>query len=297
MLACSHQSGDCTARFQMQLHPVHRGANQPERTLQLLRAPSTTLSAVGGRLTSLDINFHSLTDITSTIADLSGVFHRFFMAATNLIAIRLCFPIKVPLDLELEVLFHHIRWKPLRTLSIQGWRLHASEIIALVRRHSRQLHHFCLAGIYLREGTSQWHDVLTVLRDEMEQLERVDLRELDYASNFDARATTTGVEVFDNHYHTTTTAGGLPSSVAVAASTASTDAHSTPETTSLPGLSVQNTYKPGSAHDSSLERLRHIPITELGDNVSSVQADQLPFWEAWALSGSRRGFRNGQCGS
>lgn len=261
----------------------------PEATLQLLRAPSTTLAAVGGRLTSLDINFHSTTDITSTMADLSSVFHRFFMAAKNLIAIHLGFPIKMPLDLELEALFHHIRWKTLRTLSVQGWRLSASEIIALARRHRRQLRDFRLTGIYLRTGT-KWHDVLCVLRDEMEQLERVDLREIDYATNFDDIATTSGVEVFDNH-------STAASCLTVAAGTSPADSRSTPDTY-LPGLMLGGAhYIPAYADISSLEKLRSLPAAELGDNGTHVQADQLPLWEAWVLSGSQRVFRNGHCSS
>ncbi|OQE87059.1 hypothetical protein PENNAL_c0020G00111 [Penicillium nalgiovense] len=260
----------------------------PEATLQLLHAPSTTLAAMGGRLTSLDINFHSTTDITTTMADLSGVFHRFFVAATNLIAIHIGFLSKTPLDLDLELLFHHIRWKTLRKLSIQGWRLSADEIIALARRHSAQLRDFRLLGVYLRPG-GLWSGVLTVLHEEMEQLERLILKDIDYAAHFDSVAVPNGVEVFDDY-----PAGPVPSSLTVAAGTSS--AVQSPTTTSLEsdGIPALLRERRLPLRRTSLERLRALSSEDLGDDGVHVLHEQMPLWEAWVLSAPHRVKRNGQ---
>ncbi|KAJ5610585.1 hypothetical protein N7510_007304 [Penicillium lagena] len=270
----------------------------PEATLRLLRAPSTTLTALGGRLTSLDINFHATTDITTTMADLSGVFHRFFGAAKNLIAIHLGFPNKTPLDLDLEALFHHIRWKTLRTLSLQGWRLDSDEIIALARRHRHQLRSFRLAGIYLRPG-GRWRDVLSMLRTEMEQLDRLDLRDIDYTSHFDALATASGVEVFDDPE--TGTDGGirpalpelLPplSSLTLAARASPHSTEFLPDRDLAPTPTTTTLYaqhrRTSSTEILSLEKLRAMSADDVGDDGSHVRRDQLALWEAWVLSTSQ----------
>ncbi|KAJ5964311.1 uncharacterized protein N7479_004187 [Penicillium vulpinum] len=260
----------------------------PEATLQLLRTPSTTLAAMGGRLTSLDINFHSATDITTTMAHLSSVFRRFFIAAKNLIAIHIGFLSKTPLDLDLELLFHHIRWKTLRKLSIQGWRLGADEIIALARRHSAQLRDFRLVSIYLRPG-GLWRDVLAVLREEMEQLERLVLKDIDYAAHFDSVAISNGVEVFDDYL-----AGPVPSSLTVAAGTSS--GLQSPTTTPIVPNSLPHLVKGRRLplRRTSLERLRALSSEDLGDDGVHVLREQMPLWEAWVLSAPHQVKRNGR---
>ncbi|KAJ5859334.1 hypothetical protein N7534_004611 [Penicillium rubens] len=260
----------------------------PEATLQLLHAPSTTLAAMGGRLTSLDINFHSATDITTTMADLSGVFHRFFIAAKNLIAIHIGFLSKTPLDLDLELLFHHIRWKTLRKLSIQGWRLSADEIVALARRHSAQLRDFRLLGVYLRPG-GLWRDVLVVLREEMEQLEWLVLKDIDYAAHFDSASVSNGVEVFDDY-----PAGPVPSSLTVAAGTSSAVHSPTTAPLASDGLPDLVAGRRLPLRRTSLGRLRALSSEDLGDDGVHVLREQMPLWEAWVLSAPHRVKRNGQ---
>ncbi|KAJ5734468.1 hypothetical protein N7493_003254 [Penicillium malachiteum] len=211
----------------------------PEATLQLLRAPSTTLAAMGNRLTSLDINFHSHSDITATMSDLS------------------------------KSIFHNIRWKTLRTLSLQGWRLDADEIISLVRRHRRQLCDFRLIAVYLRPR-GRWKDVLYVLRNEMERLDRLELREIDYAEHFDALARVDGIEVFDRPL--------------------SPPALSFSDQAFFSGIGLGSAVP--IAHGrripmqrTSLERLRHLSKDDLGDSGIAVQSEQVQFWAAWVLSG------------
>jgi hypothetical protein len=261
----------------------------PEATLQLLKAPSTTLAAMGSRLSSLDINFHAHIDITTTMSDLSPVFHRFFTEAKNLVAIHIGFPTKIPLNLDLETIFHGIRWKTLRTLSLQGWRLGADEIITLARRHRHQLREFRLYAIYLRDG-GRWRDVLCMLRAEMERLARLDLREIDYAANFDALGIDSGVEIFDPH-----PTGPISSSVSVATGT------SPPEAPLLATFGTNGHHRalvPGDRR-RSWEKVRGLGVEELGDDGIRVYRDQVHLWEAWVLSGLRGTVENGNshCGS
>ncbi|KAJ5891613.1 uncharacterized protein N7473_007841 [Penicillium subrubescens] len=260
----------------------------PEATLQLLEAPSTTLAAMGSRLTSLDINFHAHVDITATMSDLSPVFNRFFTEAKNLVAIHIGFPAKAPLNLNLEAIFHGIRWKTLRTLSLQGWRLSADEIISLARRHRHHLLELRLYAVYLRSG-SHWSDVLCMLRAEMERLARLDLREIDYAANFDALAIDSGVEIYDPH-----PVGPVSSSVSVAAGT------SPPERPLLPAFGTNgHGHHPALASGGrlsrrrSLEKVRSLTVEELGDDGMRVHRDQVHLWEAWVLSGMQREMQNG----
>ncbi|KAJ5895150.1 hypothetical protein N7495_006841 [Penicillium taxi] len=229
----------------------------PEATLQLLRAPPTTFTAIGSRLTSLDINFHSHTDITATMSDLSGVFRRVFTEAQNLVTIKIGFPPKSPLNLALEAIFHNISWKTLRTLGLKGWRLHAEEIISLARRHRSQLRDLRLNAVYVRPG-GRWIDVLSVLRVEMKQLNHLDLTDIDYSGNFDAVFLTSGVEVFDD-----------PLSI-------------TPISSSLSNATSAFPPQP-----DLLDKVRDLATVDLGDNGLHVHRDQGHLWEAWVLSGLR----------
>ncbi|KAJ5128816.1 hypothetical protein N7448_002529, partial [Penicillium atrosanguineum] len=260
----------------------------PEATLQLLNAPSTTLAAMGSRLTSLDITFHSSTDISSTMSDLSDVFGRFFAEAKNLVSIHIGFPPKSPLDLDLEAIFHETRWKTLRTLSLQGWRLADHEIISLARRHRRMLREIRFCAVYLRPG-GRWGDILAVLREDMESLERAELREIDYAENFDLLASGSGVEVFDVPVDAQL-GTILSSSLSVAAGT--------------PPLEMRHALgaePPGAfrgrvsvpLRPENLEKLRALTVQDLDDDGVRVQREQVGLWEAWVHSGLSR-VSNGQ---
>ncbi|KAA8648982.1 F-box domain protein [Aspergillus tanneri] len=256
----------------------------PEATARLLQAPTTTLSALGARLTSLDVTFHSRTDMTTSMETLSHVFYEFFQATKNLTALHLGFPANLPLDLSLERIFHRMQWKRLRTLSIQGWRLGSDEIISLIRRHRRPLRDLRLASVYLRTG-SRWRDILSVLRDEMDLLERIDLREINYAAHFDAD------QPMNGHGHGGGGGDGIPSPDAPILSVVAQ-----PTADPLPSATALNTdylsFAPRgntrrSFSDATLEKLRLLTVDDLGDNGVSVRRGQQIFWEAWVLSSSR----------
>lgn len=246
----------------------------PEATLQLLQAPSTTLAAMGPRLTSLDITFHSSVDISPTMSDLSDVFYNFFREAKNLVAIHMGFPTKHPISLPLNSIFHNIRWKTLRSLTLQGWRLTSEDLISLIRRHHRQLRDLNLSSIYLQSG--KWSSVLNVLRHEMDHLDHLQLREIDYAAHFDEISFATGVEVFDPI--------PLPpsSSSSVSVATGPSPPSSPDLVPSLPVALLR--YHRVSHRRDTLEKVWGLSVDELGDDGIHVRPDQEWFWEAWVLA-------------
>ncbi|KAL2827436.1 hypothetical protein BDW59DRAFT_57572 [Aspergillus cavernicola] len=276
----------------------------PEATVRLLQTPSATLSALGARLACLDVTFHSKMDLTSHMKLLSQAFHDFLLAAKNLTAIHLGFATAAPLDLPLEQIFHHIQWKRLRTLSIQGWRVTSQELIALISRHSRQLRDIRLTSIFLHEG-SRWRDVLSVLHDDMDEVEQIDLREINYVKHFDAVSAPNGsLNGHGNGYgigngngngNGTGSAGfypPLPLSIIVNHNT-SPNSPSPPSPQPSFHQAVLNTdylsfalrgHTRRSFSPSTLESLRTLTADDLRDDGITVSYDQRLFWEAWVLS-------------
>ncbi|PYI04052.1 F-box domain protein [Aspergillus sclerotiicarbonarius CBS 121057] len=245
----------------------------PEATVRLLQAPSTSLSALGARLTSLDVTFHSAANLSAYMETLSSVFYNFFLAAKNLTVIHLGFPAIAPLDLALEQIFHHLQWKSLRTLSIQGWRLGSEEIIALIRRHRRQLRDIRLTNIYIRPG-GRWRDVLSVLHDDMDHLNHIDLRGIDYTSHFDANT------------NTSPTGHGTGSSQTP---TLAIVVQPTPNLPPRKAVLNMDYYLPASRSYLNMtpEQLRARTADDLEDDGVSVKYDQSDFWKAWVLASQR----------
>lgn len=242
----------------------------PDAALNILHAPTSTLSAVGSRLTSLEINFHSTTDLATSMRTLSRSFHTFFSFTSNLTALHLGFPACIPLNLRLEQIFHRIHWKRLRTLSIQGWRLHSHEIISLVRQYSRNLQNLRLLNIYLKDG-ERWADVITVLHDEMEQLERIDLREIDY-ENGPYFNTTTSIDPDPVLSTPPTTPRRQPNPAIIADDLFTFSQQPSPLRSLLPGF---------------LEKLRSFSAGDIEDDGVIVTLDQRIFWTLWILAGPR----------
>ncbi|KAL2814316.1 hypothetical protein BJX63DRAFT_202730 [Aspergillus granulosus] len=276
----------------------------PEATGRLVHTPSATLSALGARLACLDVTFHSKFDLTSHMEALSDVFHDFFLAAKNLTIIHLGFETPVPLDLPLDQIFHRTQWKKLRTLSIQGWRLGSEEIIALIRRHRRQLRDVRLVNIYLRDG-SVWRDVLSVLHDEMDEVERIDLRGINYASHLDSPSASNGVNGHgtgigngNGNGHGSGSAGfhhpPLPLSVIVNHNTTSNSPILPASPPSVREAVLNSDFLPygsrGHTRNSSvydLETLKKYSVDVLEDNGIHVGHRQISLWEAWVLASPR----------
>ena len=143
-----------------------------------------TVSLLASRLTCLELHFDDGLDLNERMRELSYVFKIVFSAAKNLQALHIGFPSRLPINLRLEDIFHNVQWEKLRAFGIQAWRLDASEIINLARRHSRTLRGLRLRDVHLKEG-SMWKDVLAMLRAEMELLDWVSLRRVDYSKHFD----------------------------------------------------------------------------------------------------------------
>jgi len=156
-----------------------------------------TLTTLAQGLTSLELHFDDGTDLDKRILDLSALFKTVFMAAENMQSIHLGFPSHRPLSLRLEDLFHHVKWERLSAFGIQGWKLDAKEIIALVGRHRERLRGLRLRDVLLNDG-SMWKDVLGFLRNDMVRLDWVSLRRIDYAKHFDEQWAVAGAEVPDD---------------------------------------------------------------------------------------------------
>ena len=139
---------------------------------------------LSSRLTCLELHFDDGLNLDEKMRAISDLFLAIFSAAKNLQALHIGFPSHSPLGLGLEEVFHNVQWEKLRAFGIQSWRLDAEEIISLARRHSRTLRGLRLRDVLLKDG-SMWRDVLTMLREEMELLDWVSLRRVDYSKQFD----------------------------------------------------------------------------------------------------------------
>ncbi|KAL9633562.1 MAG: hypothetical protein Q9164_004629 [Protoblastenia rupestris] len=144
----------------------------------------TMLARLASGLTCLELHFDGGPELVERMTELSGQARIVLLAAKKLQAIHVGFPSRTPLDLRLETMFHNIRWENLRAFGIQAWRLDALEIIRIVRRHKLTLRGLRLRDVQLKPG-SKWKDVLSVLRSEMDQLDWVSLRRIDYSEHFD----------------------------------------------------------------------------------------------------------------
>ncbi|KAL8871744.1 MAG: hypothetical protein Q9174_002493 [Haloplaca sp. 1 TL-2023] len=143
-----------------------------------------TVSQLASQLTCLELHFDDAEALNERMRAASGLFKTVFLASKNLQAVHVGFPSRSPLDLRLEEIFHSVHWEKLRAFGIQAWRLEANEIIQLARRHRDTLRGLRLRDVQMREG-SMWKNVLEMLRTEMQQLDWVSLRRVDYSKHFD----------------------------------------------------------------------------------------------------------------
>ncbi|KAL1961083.1 hypothetical protein VTO42DRAFT_4971 [Malbranchea cinnamomea] len=157
-----------------------------QAALSLRYTPQPVVSELARKLTCLEIHFDAARHVNAEMRELSDVFHNLFTSARNMEAVHLGFPSRLPLDLRLEDVFHNVHWTRLRAFGIQAWRLDADEIINFASRHRRTLRGLRLRDVLLKEG-SMWKDVLAFLHDEMENLEWVSLRRIDYSNAFDEK--------------------------------------------------------------------------------------------------------------
>ena len=185
--ACYHATKTLMEALMQAESPFSRFSGpmmNPRSMLAVQRKIPQIVTPLASRLTCLELHFEDGGDLSNRIFELSGVFKEAFTAANNLQAVHIGFPSRTPVDLRLESLFHNIKWEKLRAFGIQAWHLDADEVIDLARRHSKTLRGLRLRDVLLKEG-SNWSDVLFMLRREMEQLDWVSLRRIDYSNHFE----------------------------------------------------------------------------------------------------------------
>lgn len=145
-----------------------------------------------------------------------------------------------------------------------------------------------LGAVYLRRG-GRWGNVLAVLRGEMERLERVELKEIDYEEHFDLLATGSGVEVYDVPLDAQLDTL-LSSSLSVATGTPLPRAR---HALGAEPSGVSRGVVSAPLRSGDLEKLLTLTIRDLDDDGVRVQREQVGLWEAWVHSGLSR-VSNGQ---
>ncbi|TID23003.1 f-box domain-containing protein [Venturia nashicola] len=169
----------------------------PQSALNL--AQPNSLVNLATQLTCIELHFDDgfELELDPFMKHLSPLFKTVFEAAKRLEAVHVGFPAHRPLTLNLEDLFHNVKWDKLIAFGIQGWKLDADEIKKLALRHRFTLKGLRLRDVLLKDG-SLWKDVLGFLHDNMTRLDWVSLRRIGYAVQFDEQWANTGAEIPDD---------------------------------------------------------------------------------------------------
>ncbi|GFF65702.1 hypothetical protein IFM47457_01127 [Aspergillus lentulus] len=256
--------------------------------IRLLQTPPMMFSALGERLLSLDITFQSYTGMATAMSKVSSVFHDFFRAARNLTAVHFGVPGNGSVFLPVKQMFHRVQWKRLQTVSLQGWCLDADDIITIVLQHKRQIRDIRLINVHLRDG--RWRDVLACLCEETEQLERIDLREIDYVRRTQSADHTNG----SSSRHSNGNGAGVSIIEAIPALSLVSNLPSGPPQPvtfddDYMSLAPRGTLR-RSIPKATMQKLRTLTVDELGDDGLAVKREQIFLWEAWVLSSSQMSF-------
>ena len=185
--ACTHAVRTVVEGLAFARSPVSRFSGpmmNARSALAFQRKVPSDIGMLADRLTCLELHFEDGPDLDGHMEQLSSAFKQVFSKARNMQAVHVGFPSRRPLKIGLEKIFHEVQWEKLRAFGVQAWQLDADEIISLARRHRRTLRGLRLRDVQLKDG-SLWKNVLQMLREEMELLEWVSLRRIDYASNFE----------------------------------------------------------------------------------------------------------------
>ncbi|CAF9906800.1 MAG: hypothetical protein ALECFALPRED_002654 [Alectoria fallacina] len=261
----------------------------PQSMLAIQRNIPRTLCSLASDLTCLELHFEDGTDLNTRIQELYGLFRAVFSAAKNLQAVHVGFPSRTPLNLNLEDIFHDIKWDKLRAFGIQACRLEAREIIWLARRHSKTLKGLRLRDVLLKED-SMWKDVLQVLRTEMEQLDWVSLRRIDYSNHFDD-SWEGSMEVPDDIAFGSSDSDeedDLPAHLSDADIDDDSDESSDADTDHGPDANelALSPDTPASLPFCVCSNGSHaLHADDLGDNGHSVTYPQRKMWEKWVIGG------------
>ena len=291
--ACAHATKTIGKALVQARSPFSRFSG-PMMNIQSARAlrervPST-VPMLAARLVGLELHFEDGLVEMGRMREVSALFKTVFHAAKNLQAIHIGFPSRSPVDFELERLFHGICWEKLRVFGIQSWRLDGEEIIELARRHSKTLKGLRLRDVQLKEG-SMWKDVLAFLRTEMEQLDWVSLRRIDYSDHFD-ELWTHSFEVFDDDLANASDSENDDFSLQL---NGNEDSGSDEENSDQ--NSEADSDQGPEANDIDLPTERSRPLAfctcsqpsysatadDLGDNGRHVSYQQRKMWEKWVV--------------
>lgn len=276
----------------------------PQAALTLKLAPIEQMSALAEKLTCLELHFDAMRYVNAEMRELSEVFHTLFLAAKNMEAVHLGFPSRLPLDLSLDDIFHSVHWERLRAFGIQAWRLDSHEIINFARRHRKTLRGLRLRDVLLKEG-SMWKDVLSMLHDEMEQLEWVSLRRIDYSNAFDEKwamsADISDIQSFPNsdseeddlfdgydshngHDDDNTSIGEESDGMS---DHHGDDGPRANQIELVPDTAANAPVFNLPPCTNQWELLSSVSVDDLDDNGLNVEYRQRKIWEAWVISKSR----------
>ncbi|KAL9115503.1 MAG: hypothetical protein Q9227_000824 [Pyrenula ochraceoflavens] len=270
----------------------------------LLKGPQLPVSYLAQRLTCLEIQFEAEPHLREHILGLSELFESLFKATPNMQLVHIGFPSGDPLDIRLEKVFHNVQWKRLQVFGIQSWRLDADEITDMAVRHSRSLRGLRLRDVLLNQG-SRWKDVLSILRDEMQALDWISLRRVDYATHFDEIIQGTEILDVDLYPSSGSTAdseeeeilgqnGDLHGSEEEELSEEDTDEEMEQEESdeesnhgfgSVRSASPAGTSLTSTMRSFTLQGMASKSADELGDNGKSVGRRQITkAWEHWVIA-------------
>ncbi|PGH11359.1 hypothetical protein AJ80_07150 [Polytolypa hystricis UAMH7299] len=266
----------------------------PQAAAALTQTPNAKISSLASKLTCLEVHFDTSRYVNSEMRELSGVFRTLFSAAKNMEAVHLGFPSRVPLDLRLEDVFHNVHWERLRAFGIQAWRLDSDEIIGFARRHRRTLRGLRLRDVLLKDG-NMWKDVLSMLRDEMVNLEWVSLRRIDYSAAFDEKWATSAdvsdIQSFpnsdseDEDIFDTYGPDNIDDDSSIGEESDGESSHNGDDGPRAHQIELSPDTAPSVISPYlQWELLNTISADALEDNGTTVEYRQRKFWEEWVVS-------------
>ena len=294
--ACAHAMKTMSEALVVTNSPFSRFSGpmiHPHSVLVVQGKIPQVFMSYASRLTCLELHFDGCSDLQSKVLEMFDTcFVNILEAATDLQVLHIGFPSRTPMDIRLSRVFQQAQWLRLRAFGVQAWRLDAQEIIELARQHKNTLKGLRLRDVQLKPG-GFWKDVLVMLRTEMEVLDWVSLRRIDYSTHFD--------DVWS-------------SSVEVPDETPGDGSESDEETDFLNHLSEQNSEVESNEDDSEddsiantdygpdADELALLPNTpaslpfctcsedsyplssdDLGDNGVFVTYQQRKLWEKWVV--------------
>lgn len=198
--ACSHSTrtiGEALVRSELRCLRFSSPMFEPRSAMSLARVGIFGLLV--SQLTTIEMHFGDGTeDLDFLMMELAPLLQAAFKSAPNLESVHTGFPASRSISFPFENVFHDVTWPKLQCFGIQGWKVHADEIIAITTRHRRTLKGLRLRDVHLKED-SRWKDVLPHIRNTMTRLEWCSLRRIGYAARFDELMASQGGDMTDDY--------------------------------------------------------------------------------------------------